>query len=68
MLAPSARERAEIALEMAEVYAALFRWVDDVDVIERALVDLGDEDEALAARLRASSSSRVCTTRAAQGV
>ena len=36
---------------MAEVYAALFRWVDAVDVIERALVDLGDEDEALAARL-----------------
>ena len=29
------RERAEIALEVAEAYAALFRWVDAVDVIER---------------------------------
>jgi DNA-binding CsgD family transcriptional regulator len=45
------RERAEIALEVAEVYAALFRWVDAVEVIERALADLGDADVALAARL-----------------
>jgi tetratricopeptide (TPR) repeat protein len=45
------RERADIALEVAEAYAALFRWVDAVDVIERALAELGDADQALAARL-----------------
>ncbi|MGZ6563928.1 MAG: ATP-binding protein [Solirubrobacteraceae bacterium] len=45
------RERAEIALEVAEAYAALFRWVDAVDVIERALQELDGADEALAARL-----------------
>jgi DNA-binding CsgD family transcriptional regulator/tetratricopeptide (TPR) repeat protein len=45
------RERAEIALEVAEAYAALFRWVDAVDVIERALAELGAADDALAARL-----------------
>ena len=45
------RERAEIALEVAEAYAALFRWVDAVDVIERALAELGEADEVLTARL-----------------
>ena len=45
------RDRAEIALEVAEAYAALFRWVDAVDVIERALAELGDADRELAARL-----------------
>jgi DNA-binding CsgD family transcriptional regulator/tetratricopeptide (TPR) repeat protein len=50
-LAADPRERAAIALEVAEAYAALFRWVDAVDVIERALAELGDTDEALAARL-----------------
>jgi DNA-binding CsgD family transcriptional regulator len=45
------RERAEIALEVAESYAALFRWVDAVDAIERALAELGDSDSELAARL-----------------
>jgi DNA-binding CsgD family transcriptional regulator len=45
------RERAEIALEVAEVYAALFRWVDAVDVMERALAELGEADGTLAARL-----------------
>jgi len=44
-------ERAEIAMELAEVYAALFRWVDAVDLIERALTQLGECDEELAARL-----------------
>jgi DNA-binding CsgD family transcriptional regulator len=44
-------ERAEIALEIGEAYAALFRWVDAVDVLERALAQLGDADAALAARL-----------------
>ena len=37
-------QRAEIALEVAEAYAALFRWVDAVDVIERALAELGEAD------------------------
>jgi DNA-binding CsgD family transcriptional regulator len=45
------RERAEIALEVAEAYAALFRWVDAVDVIERALAELDGADPELAARL-----------------
>jgi DNA-binding CsgD family transcriptional regulator len=45
------REGAEVALEIAETCAALFRWVDAVDVIERALAELGEADEALAARL-----------------
>ena len=45
------RERAEIALEVAEAYAALFRWVDAVDAIERALGELGETDQELAARL-----------------
>jgi hypothetical protein len=45
------RERAQIALEVAEAYAGLFRWVDAVDVIERALQELGEADENLAARL-----------------
>lgn len=50
-LAAAPRERAEIALEVAEAYAALFRWVDAVDVLDRALAELGAADEALAARL-----------------
>ena len=50
-LAAGPRERAEIALEVAEAYAALFRWVDAVDVIERALAELGEADQELAARL-----------------
>jgi len=45
------RERAEIALEVAETYAGLFRWVEAVDVIERALEELGEAEQALAARL-----------------
>jgi DNA-binding CsgD family transcriptional regulator len=51
MLATQPRERAVIALEVAEAYAALFRWVDAVDVLERALAELGDRDDQLAARL-----------------
>ena len=47
------RERAGVALEVAEAYAALFRWTDAVEVIERALLELGDADEVLAARLEA---------------
>ena len=48
---PIGAQRAEIALEVAEAYAALFRWVEAVDVIERALAELGEVDETLAARL-----------------
>ncbi len=40
-----------IALEVANAYAALFRWVDAVDVIERALAELGETDQELAGRL-----------------
>jgi DNA-binding CsgD family transcriptional regulator len=50
-LSEDPRERAEIALEVAEAYATLFRWVDAVDAIERGLAELGEVDEALAARL-----------------
>jgi len=50
-LAASPLERARIALEVAEAHAALFRWVDAVDVTERALAELGDADPQLAARL-----------------
>ncbi|HZZ21984.1 MAG TPA: AAA family ATPase [Roseiarcus sp.] len=50
-LAANPRERAEIALEVAEAYAALFRWVDAVDAAERGLAELGEVDEALTARL-----------------
>jgi hypothetical protein len=45
------RRRAVIALEVAETYAALFRWAEAVDVIERALSELGDADGELAAQL-----------------
>ena len=45
------RERAEISMEMAQSYAALFRWVDAVDVIERALSELGDTEGDLAGQL-----------------
>lgn len=45
------RQRAELALEVAEAYAALFRWVDAVDAIEQALAELGDADRVLAGRL-----------------
>ena len=50
-IASDPRERAQLALEVAEAYASLFRWVDAVDVIELALAELGDADGALAARL-----------------
>jgi DNA-binding CsgD family transcriptional regulator len=45
------KERAEILLEVAEAYAALFRWVEAVDAIERGLIEIGDADQALTARL-----------------
>ena len=51
-LAVDPRERANIALEVAETYAGLFRWVEAVDVLERALTELGESDAELAARLQ----------------
>jgi DNA-binding CsgD family transcriptional regulator len=50
-LSADPRQRAEITLEIAEAYAALFRWVEAVDAIERGLVELGDADQAITARL-----------------
>jgi len=50
-VADGPRQRAEIALEVAEAYAALFRWVDAVDVIEGALGELAETDRELAGRL-----------------
>jgi DNA-binding CsgD family transcriptional regulator len=50
-LSADPRQRAEITLEVAEAYAALFRWVDAVDAIERGLAELGDADQELALRL-----------------
>jgi DNA-binding CsgD family transcriptional regulator len=50
-LSADPRQRAEMTLEVAEAYAALFRWVDAVDAIERGLAQLGEIDEPLAARL-----------------
>jgi DNA-binding CsgD family transcriptional regulator len=47
------RERAEIALELAEAHATQFRWAEAVDVCERALAEVGETDEALTARLEA---------------
>ncbi len=47
------RQRAETAHEVAQTYAALFRWVEAVDVTGRALAELGDQDPGLAARLEA---------------
>jgi len=45
------RERAEIALEVAETYAALFRWVEAVDVLERALAEVSETSQELRVRL-----------------
>ena len=50
-LAADPRQRAEIALELAEVYAKLYRRGEAADVLERALAELGETDTALAARL-----------------
>lgn len=46
------RERAGIALEVAQAHAALFRWADAVDVLERAVADLGTADPELNGRLQ----------------
>jgi tetratricopeptide (TPR) repeat protein len=47
------RDRAVIALEAAEAYAALFRWVEAVDVLEAALGELEEADSTLAPLLEA---------------
>jgi tetratricopeptide (TPR) repeat protein len=47
------RARAAIAHEVAQTYAALFRWVEAVDVTDRALVEIGDRDAGLSALLEA---------------
>jgi DNA-binding CsgD family transcriptional regulator len=52
-LTTNPRERAEIALEMAQIYGELFRWAEGVDVLEQALAELGDGDEAMAPGLEA---------------
>jgi DNA-binding CsgD family transcriptional regulator len=45
------RERAELALDLAEAYANLFRWVEAVDACERGVSELGEADVELAGRL-----------------
>ncbi len=51
MLTADPRQRAEIAHEVAQTYAAMFRWAEAVDVTDRAMAELGDRDPELAARL-----------------
>jgi DNA-binding CsgD family transcriptional regulator len=46
------RMRAELALELAQTYATLFRWVDAVRVLERALESLDDAHRSIAAHLQ----------------
>jgi DNA-binding CsgD family transcriptional regulator len=52
-LTADVRERAEIALQAAEADAALFRWVEAVDVITTALAELDAADVDLAGQLEA---------------
>jgi DNA-binding CsgD family transcriptional regulator len=46
------RQQAELASELAQTYATLFRWVDAVHVLERALDLLGKTHRSLAAHLQ----------------
>jgi DNA-binding CsgD family transcriptional regulator len=46
------RLQAELASELAQTYATLFRWVDAVHVLERALDSLGKTHRSLAAHLQ----------------
>ena len=59
------RQRAVISLEVAEAHAALFRWTEAVEIIERALGELGDADDALAGRLEGELVVAVSTMPAA---
>jgi len=59
--------RAELALELAQAHAALFRWADAVEVLEHALADAPDaaalqlESELVAVGLQdARSAPRAC--------
>ena len=52
--------------EVAEAYAALFRWVDAVDATKRGLVELGHAHEALALNWNMSLLSVAFTTRVAR--
>jgi DNA-binding CsgD family transcriptional regulator len=45
------RERAGIAMEVARAHTNSFRWADAVDVIERAVAELGDADQGLTDQL-----------------
>jgi DNA-binding CsgD family transcriptional regulator len=46
------RLRAEVASELAQTYATLFRWVDAVRVLEQALDSLGKTHRSLVAHLQ----------------
>ena len=46
------RARAELVSELARAYAALFRWTDAVDVLERALQSLGTAQSSIASLLQ----------------
>jgi DNA-binding CsgD family transcriptional regulator len=52
-LADARPQRAEIALQLAQAHANLFRAADAVDVLERAIAELDEDDNALLARLEA---------------
>jgi DNA-binding CsgD family transcriptional regulator len=45
------RVQAELASELAQTYATLFRWADAVQVLERALESLGKVHRSIAAHL-----------------
>src|SRR6478672_10645510 len=46
------RTRPELASELAQAYATLFRWTDAVRVLEHALQELGETRQSIVARLR----------------
>jgi DNA-binding CsgD family transcriptional regulator len=46
------RRQAELASELAQTYATLFRWADAVEVLERTLGSLGKTYRSLAAHLQ----------------
>jgi DNA-binding CsgD family transcriptional regulator len=52
VIAEDRRLRAELARELAQTYATLFRWVDAVHILERALEWLGETHDSFAAHLQ----------------
>jgi ATP/maltotriose-dependent transcriptional regulator MalT len=52
MRSTEGRLQAEIASELAQTYATLFRWADAVEVLERTLSSLGKTHEPLAPHLQ----------------